>query len=109
MIDKNPLFDVEDRLPENSEVESALNVLIERMDVLDQEVGTHWIGGHPDFVQGDIREYHADTRHLDRVLLHLGCDDDINLGDAGMLNVMISSEDLKACNFQKAKLTWDCG
>lgn len=67
----------------------------------------HWVGGHPSFVQYDIRNEIPETRHLDRVLLHIGSDADINLGDASELNVIISRDDLLRLDFDKGYLTWD--
>jgi uncharacterized protein YwqG len=76
-------------------------------DIHDKHLQQHWIGGHPRFSQDDIR-FEKKNRHLDRVLLHLGFDEDICLGDAGNLNLLINQEDLTARRFSKAVCTWDC-
>ncbi len=100
---------LENRLPENDEVAAILNDWEDRSDRIVDAYGTHWVGGHPGFVQGDVRDDFPELRHLDRVLFHLGCDKDISIGDAGELNVMISREALLQRDFQKAYVTWDCG
>ncbi len=97
-----------DRLPENDDVAVELNELEDREGSIVQDYGTHWVGGQPNFVQNDIRQ-HSKYAHLDRVLFHLGCDDDINIGDAGEVNILINARDLREKNFEKAVLTWDCG
>jgi len=99
---------IENRLPENEEVAAILEDWEDRSDRILTEYGDHWVGGHPSFVQIDVRGANPACRHLDRVLFHLGCDNEINLGDSGELNVMISGEALQKRNFQKAYLTWDC-
>lgn len=70
--------------------------------------GRSWIGGHPQFVQDDVR-HEPRLRKLNRVLLHLASDvSEICLGDAGELNLLISRKDLCAMNFDQAFCTWDC-
>ena len=59
-------------------------------------------------IQADPRIDNPECRHLDRVVFHLGYDDDIKLGDSGVLNVMISRDALAKRDFQSAYLTWDC-
>lgn len=100
---------MENKLPENEEVAAILGEWEDRSERIVAGYGDHWVGGHPTFVQYDVRGEFPACRHLDRVLFHLGCDDQINLGDAGLLNVMISHEALAHRDFQKAYLTWDCG
>ena len=99
---------MENRLPENEEVTAILEAWEDRSERIVAGYGNHWVGGHPSFVQYDIRGEFPACRHLDRVLFHLGCDHHINLGDGGLLNVMISNEALAHRDFQKAYLTWDC-
>lgn len=99
---------MENRLPENDEVASIIEDWEARSQRIIEGYGDHWVGGHPSFVQVDVRGSHPECRHLDRVLFHLGCDDDVNLGDGGELNVMISREALVLREFQKVYLTWDC-
>jgi len=98
----------ENRLPENDEVAAIMEDWENRTDRILKGYKDHWVGGHPSFVQGDVRNGHPELQHLDRVLFHLGCDDEINLGDSGELNVMISRKALLQRDFQKAYLTWDC-
>lgn len=67
------------------------------------------IGGYADFTQEDIRPREADG--MDVCLFKLdSCVDmkKFDIGDAGILCVLMSGEDLKNCNFEKAVLTWDC-
>lgn len=99
---------IENRLPESEEVAAILGGWEERSEQILVGYGDHWVGGHPSFVQYDVRGQYPACRHLDRVLFHLGCDNEINLGDAGQLNVMISRDALSKRDFQKAYLTWDC-
>jgi uncharacterized protein YwqG len=69
--------------------------------------GRSWVGGHPQFVQEDIR-HEPRLRKLNRVLLHICSDgEDIRLGDAGELNLMISGKDLRNLEFDQAYCTWD--
>ncbi len=96
------------RLPESDEISEKMSAREKRVDRIIAGYGTHWVGGHPRFVQYDVRTEVPATRHLDRVLMHVGADDEVNLGDIGLLNVLISREDLLRRNFDKAYLTWDC-
>lgn len=67
------------------------------------------IGGYADFTQEDIRPREADG--MDICLFKLdSCVDmkKFDIGDAGILCVLMSEEDLKNRNFEKAVLTWDC-
>lgn len=98
----------QNRLPENAEVAKILENWENKCDQIVEGYGVHWVGGHPSFVQYDVRGEHAELSNLNRVIFHLGCDDDINIGDAGELNVLINKEDLLNQNFKKAYLTWDC-
>lgn len=99
---------MENRLPENEEVAAILEAWEDRSERIVAGYGDHWVGGHPSFIQHDFRGEFPACRHLDRVLFHMGCDDQINLGDGGVLNVMINNEALVQRDFQKAYLTWDC-
>ena len=99
---------MENRLPENEKVAAVLEEWEDKSERILTGYGDHWVGGHPLFVQYDVRGAYPKYQHLDRVLFHLGCDDQINLGDAGLLNVMISKQGLARCDFQEAYLTWDC-
>ena len=103
---KNPWM--ENRLPENEDVAAILDDWGDRTDRILAGYGIHWVGGHPTFIQADPRIENPECRHLDRVVFHLGYDDDIKLGDSGVLNVMISRDALAKRDFQSAYLTWDC-
>lgn len=97
------------RLPESDAVRQSIEAMQReneaRYDALD---GRSWIGGHPQFVQNDVRE-EPRLHKLNRVLLHLASDvKDICLGDTGELNMMISAKDLHAADYDKAYCTWDC-
>ena len=96
------------RLAETPEVAESLRNLEREADAVLESYGTHWVGGHPSFVQGDVRDGKSGPP-LDRVLLHLGFDDDVCLGDAGKLNLLIGRQDLLDRAFQRAFCTWDCG
>jgi uncharacterized protein YwqG len=99
----------QNRLPVNDEVAVIMNDWEDRCVRISESYGDHWVGGHPNFVQGDFREHFPQFRHLDRVLFHMGCDEHINVGDGGEINVMISKDALQRHDFEKAYLTWDCG
>ncbi|MEP3637536.1 MAG: DUF1963 domain-containing protein [Paracoccaceae bacterium] len=98
----------QNRLPENEETAVIMDDWENRCTRISEGYGVHWIGGHPRFVQVDFREYSRQLRHLDRVLFHMGFDEDINVGDAGEVNVMISKDALQRRDFEKAYLSWDC-
>ncbi len=95
------------RHPENDEVRAILEGWEERDEELRNAYGTHWIGGHPSFVQDDIR-YETKLADLDRFLLHVGCDDNIMFGDAGEGNLMIRRDDLMNRRFDRTFYAWDC-
>lgn len=102
--------DTHKRLAEDEEVDRRVRDWqrsVEGMIETDARTRSHWIGGHPRFVQEDVR-YEPRLRKLNRVLLHLCSDDDITLGDSGELNLMISRKDLRNLQFDKAYCTWDC-
>jgi uncharacterized protein YwqG len=100
--------DTFNRLGETPEVEADSRRLESEADTIRESYGTHWVAGQPSFVQEDVR-YQTELQSFDRVLLHLGFDDDVCIGDAGELNLMIRRQDLLARDFQKAFCTWDCG
>ncbi|SHH84983.1 YwqG family protein [Marivita hallyeonensis] len=99
---------MENRLPESEEVAAFMDNWEARTEQIVNGYGDHWVGGHPRFVQQDVRASCPECQNLNRILFHMGCDDEINLGDGGELNVMISREALLQRDFQKAYLTWDC-
>ena len=98
-----------ERLPENDSLKDRLDKFFKESEISgDQLEGKNWIGGHPRFVQQDVRS-EPRLRKLNRVLLHLtSTHDDINFGDGGELNLMISRKDLRQANFDEAFCTWDC-
>ncbi|MGJ8611683.1 MAG: DUF1963 domain-containing protein [Octadecabacter sp.] len=98
----------QNRLPENDEVAVIMDDWEDRCVRISEGYGDHWVGGHPRFVQVDFREDVLQFRHLDRVLFHMGCDENINVGDGGEINVMISKDALQRHDFEKAYLSWDC-
>lgn len=83
--------------------------------------GFVFIGGYPIFTQGDPRENNTSLQNFDRVLFELesikgekinkwgGHDYDIIWGDAGTGAFLISSENLKACDFSSVIYNYDCG
>lgn len=79
-----------------------------REDAIVARYGTHWVGGYPSFVQQDVRYDDPVLERLNRVLLHLGQDSNVEVGDAGTLNVMIAEDDLRNRRFDRAYLAWDC-
>lgn len=97
----------ENRLPENDEVAEVIASWNDRADEIYESYGTHWIGGYPRFVQADVRESHPEHQSLDRILLHIGPDVDVDIADSGEANLMISRENLLKRDFDKAVLTWD--
>jgi uncharacterized protein YwqG len=98
----------QNRLPENDEVGRRLKNFMLDTDQVTYAACANWIGGHPRFVQGDLRA-EPRLRKLNRVLLHLTDDGkDIRLGDAGELNLMISGKALRNEDFEHAFCIWDC-
>ena len=78
---------------------------------------THYLGGHPDFWQYDPRNPALAGEDIaaepmgpehDRVLLHIGSDETIEIGDSGMINVLIPAEALRRRDFAAAVVYWDC-
>jgi uncharacterized protein YneF (UPF0154 family) len=98
--------DTDERLPENAKVAELLQRIDEMDTKLQEAYGDHWIGGHPSFIQYDVRN-DAGLADLDRVLLHLGPDEHVSIGDSGVLNFLIRVEDLEARRFEKAVFTYD--
>jgi len=100
-----------ERLPADPEVEALLRDHAARMETLRASYGTHWIGGHPSFVQYDPRaeldDYH--DRGLDCVILHLGWEPGlIESGDSGEINILIATADLRARRWDRAVWYEDC-
>ena len=65
------------------------------------------MGGNPDFCQYDPR-VELNGKNISLFKLDSMCQHDIRLGDSGILNVLISEDDLKKCNFDNCYLGWDC-
>ena len=85
---------------------------IERIHaVVEQQDGhgalCHHVGGHPVFVQEDVRRP-GHCEEYDRVLLRLTSDDHVVWGDVGEANVLITAADLRARDFSRLAFTWDC-
>lgn len=99
--------DVMDRNPSDEAARARRDGWETEMEMIRAGYGTHWVGGHPSFVQEDVR-YDPDLQGYDRVLLHIGWDDDVHIGDSGEMNVLIRQDDLEARRFDQAILTGDC-
>ncbi|MEG4912907.1 YwqG family protein [Microcoleus sp. B7-D4] len=76
----------------------------------------HKIGGYPDFVQNDVREYSSkcDREHKSDILLFqmdTDCNEtvDIMWGDGGIGNFFIDESALRELDFSKVLYNWDCG
>ena len=82
--------------------EEATEAVFEAMDY-----PAHRIGGHPSFTQQDPREYN-DLSAYNRVLLQVGCDQDVMFGDCGECTFFITEADLKARRFDRVLYNWDC-
>ena len=71
--------------------------------------GLHCMFGYPVFAQYDPRK---DDRY-DTLLFQLDSDyneeeDLVTIGDAGVMNFFINSNDLKNLNFEDVLYNWDC-
>ncbi|MCM8557208.1 YwqG family protein [Sphingomicrobium sediminis] len=66
----------------------------------------HHVGGHPEFVQSDLR--FDGNKDFDRVLLRLTSDKYLQWGDVGEANFLIRRDDLVARQFDRLLFTWDC-
>jgi uncharacterized protein YwqG len=75
----------------------------------------HKIGGYPDFVQADVREYSkCEQVQKPKILLfqmNTDCNDtvDIMWGDTGVGNFFIDESALIKLDFSKVLYNWDCG
>ncbi len=80
---------------------------VEFMDALSNPYGT--IGGYADFTQSDPREYEGEER-TECILKLDSCLDSkrLYIGDAGILFVLISKEDIVNKNFKNGLVDWDC-
>jgi uncharacterized protein YwqG len=69
----------------------------------------HRIGGYPYFTQQDPRNY-RDHVDKDTLLLQIDTDgeNEIMWGDSGVGCFLISSDDLRNCNFSNVLYNWDC-
>lgn len=75
----------------------------------------HKIGGYPDFVQGDVREYatNGEGELMPKILLFQMDTDqndtvDIMWGDGGIGNFFIDKSALEKLDFSEVLYTWDC-
>lgn len=69
------------------------------------------IGSYPDFIQDDPRPFNKLPNSPNTCLFKLDSVYDLSkfsVGDAGILCVFISDEDLAAKNFSNAIISWDC-
>lgn len=80
-------------------------------ETLAPEQPMHQLGGFPFFAQEDPREFEEELQVYDQLLLQIDTDDDegaeIAWGDAGISNILMKSEDLKAMKFDNYIFTWD--
>lgn len=90
------------RRPANDTAAQLQNGLKSHFDKILNAYGGHWIGGHPSFSREDKRRSQQTLRGLDRVLLHVGFDKHVCIGDAGAINILISRHDLKQRRFDRA-------
>ena len=67
--------------------------------------GGHKMGGYSFFMQSDPR----DKTHNEIQLLQIDVDEEIEIGDGGLIHIFINKEDLLKQNFEKAYFHWDCG
>ena len=68
------------------------------------------LGGYADFTQQDPRTSSSSLANLTECLIKIDSEgyDKLQIGDAGIISIFISKEDLESANFQKAVLDWDC-
>lgn len=68
------------------------------------------LGGYADFTQQDPRTGSSSLANLTECLIKIDSEgyDKLQIGDAGIISIFISKEDLESANFQKAVLDWDC-
>lgn len=90
------------RRPANDLAAQLQNGLKAHFDTILNAYGGHWIGGYPSFSREDVRRKKSALRGLDCVLLHLGFDKHICVGDAGAINILISRHDLVQKRFDRA-------
>ncbi len=90
------------RRPANDRAAQLQNGLKSHFDTILNAYGGHWIGGHPSFTGEDLRRRKSTLRGLDRVLLHVGFDKHVCIGDAGAINILISRHDLMKRRFDRA-------
>ncbi|MEM6483320.1 MAG: YwqG family protein [Pseudomonadota bacterium] len=90
------------RRPANDMAAQLQNGLKAHFDTIVNAYGGHWIGGHPSFSGEDMRRTKSALRGLDRVLLHIGFDKHVCIGDAGAINILISRHDLLQRRFDRA-------
>ncbi|MEM6579079.1 MAG: YwqG family protein [Pseudomonadota bacterium] len=90
------------RRPANDSAAQLQNGLKTHFDTILNAYGGHWIGGHPSFSGEDLRRKKRALRGLDRVLLHVGFDKHVCIGNAGAINILISHHDLLQRRFDRA-------
>lgn len=86
-------------------------------DLLNAKPSQVYVGGHPDFIQYDVRRAGAtpDYTAYTEVLLQMGFvhsktrEIEICWGDAGEACFLITKDDLAARRFDRVLYNWDCG
>lgn len=101
----NPEFEIESLFDGYDELMEAI------FETLLNEEPSHQLGGYPYFAQEDPREFEEELQVYDQLVLQIDSEEkdgiEISWGDAGMANVLMKSEDLKAMNFEHYIYTWD--
>lgn len=107
-------FVYSESLPENEDVDFYYDELFEDLiEVIyesDEDCNcTSSMLGYPAFTQDDPRE-DEDDEYYDTLLLKLDSagNDNICIGDCGIVNLFINSKDLKNLKFDNTFYTWDC-
>lgn len=94
------IFDIDTILPTKNEYDNFLSQL---------NIAPGLIGGYADFTQTDPRTY--ERKDLEECIIKIDSQLDLDrivIGDAGILWVYISKQNLKDKRFDKAVLDWDC-
>lgn len=107
-------FVYSESLPENEDVDFYYDELFEELiEVIyesDEDCNcTSSMLGYPAFTQDDPRE-DEETEYYDTLLLKLDSagNDNICIGDCGIVNIFINNKDLKNLKFDNTFYTWDC-
>jgi len=87
-------------------LDALIDSFFENLD--NDAAGQMFFGGHPKFVQYDIRSADKYSEYT-HVLMQFGMPEGMMWGDAGEACFLISETDLKNKNFTNAIYSWDCG